>query len=727
MATVYLAQDVKHDRKVAIKVLEPGLARGVGVERFLREIRLVAGLTHPHILPLFDSGEADGYLFFVMPAMEGASLRDRLAKERFLPVEDAVQLAREVADALDYAHKHDVVHRDIKPENVMLHGGHAVVADFGIGKVIANPADQGAVTGTGVSVGTPAYMSPEQAAGEADLDGRSDLYSLGCLLYEALTGEPPFIGATVQAVIARRFTQPPPEATSVRAAVPIAVSRTVKKLLAVNPSDRYATGAQFISAITAALAASPESAGGDRSIAVLPFKSLSADPDDEFFADGVTEEILNALAQITHLRVAGRSSSFSFKGRNEDVRSVGAKLNVATILEGTLRRSGNRLRITAQLSEAADGYQLWSERYDRVMEDVFAVQDEIAVTIAGRLRLSLAAGREASGGRPPTTHIGAYEQYLKGRALLYQRGLSIPKAIDCFKQAVSLDPEYAQAWAGLADGYTTFAYSSFAPATQVMPAALTAARRARALDPGLAEAHTSLAMASMLYDLDFDLADGEFRRALELNPKYPQALAWYGLWFLLWIAGREPEARDVLARLAGLDPLSGYANVILAFSHLSPEGSEEAVQYGRRGIALDPDSYLAHWALTCALHCVGRFDEAAAIAERALAISGRHSWTLSTLTSTFAAWGKADEARAVYKEMQVRSAREYIQPSMLACAAAAVGEIDEAVALVLRALDEKDPLFVLIARSWPFLAPLRADARFLEALSRLHLPDWRGR
>ena len=246
-------------------------------------------------------------------------------------------------------------------------------------------ADRASLTQTGVTVGTPAYMSPEQAAGESDIDGRSDLYALGCMLYEMLTGVQPFTGPTAHAVIAKRFTQTPPEVTTSRDSVPVAVSRAVAKLLAMTPADRYATGAQFNAALAAALAAPSARAADEKSIAVLPFSSLSANPEDEFFADGVTEEILNALAQITGLRVAGRSSAFSFKGKNEDLRSVGAKLNVATILEGTMRRSGNRLRLAAQLINARDGYQLWSERYDRVLEDVFEVQDEIATTIASRL------------------------------------------------------------------------------------------------------------------------------------------------------------------------------------------------------------------------------------------------------------------------------------------------------------------------------------------------------
>jgi tetratricopeptide (TPR) repeat protein len=357
------------------------------------------------------------------------------------------------------------------------------------------------------------------------------------------------------------------------------------------------------------------------------------------------------------------------------------------------------------------------------MEDVFAVQDEIASTIAGRLQLSLTATSEVQQVEPPTRHIGAYELYLKGRGLLYQRGLSIAKAIDCFTQAVSLDPEYAQAWAGLADCYTTSGYSGYRRAIEVMPRALEAARRALQSDPDVAEAHNALACATLLYDLNFDLAEREFNRALELNPNYPQALAWYGLFFLQWVAGREVEARDVLLRLLQVDPLSGYANVIFAFSSLSSSRFSEAVEHRRRGVELDPNSYLAHWSLASALEGDAQYKEAAATAERALAISGRHPSALATLASIYASWGKTENARAVYRELEARSAREYIQPSMLALAAGAVGEMDRAIEYARQAIDDKDQLFVMLARTWPDYDRLRADSRFLDIVGRLGFPS----
>ena len=458
------------------------------------------------------------------------------------------------------------------------------------------------------------------------------------------------------------------------------------------------------------------------SIAVLPFVNMSADAENEYFCDGLAEELLNALAKIDALKVAARTSAFSFKGKNKNISEIGHALNVKTVLEGSVRKSGNRLRITAQLVNAADGYHLWSERYDREMKDIFDVQDEITLAVVEALKVKLLGNVPQI--EPPTQHTGAYELYLKGRSLLYQRGLSIPRAIDCFQQAVALDSEYAQAWAGLADGYTTSGYSGYQRAKEVMPRALEAARRALELDPNLAEAHNAFACATLLWELDYDLAEQEFHRALELNPKYPQAVAWYGLFQLQWISGRAEEAREEMLRLLEVDPLSAYANVIFSFACVSSGRIAEAVEHGRRGVELDPKSYLALWSLSVALQCDGQYEEAVTAAERALAISGRHSWALMTLAAIYAAWEKPDKARAVYRELEMRSATEYIQPAMLTAAAAAVGEIDRAIAFAQQAFDDKDPLFVMLARTWPDYDNLRTDSRFLEIVSQLALPGW---
>ena len=391
MGIVLLAQDRKHHRQVAIKVLNPEVAAALGRERFLREITTAAGLSHPHILPLHDSGEADGFLYYVIPYVEGESLRERLDRERQLPVEDALLIAREVADALNYAHGHNVLHRDIKPDNILLSGGHALVTDFGIARAITGGGG-GQLTEVGTLVGTPAYMSPEQVDGSPHIDGRADIYSLGCVLFEMLVGEPPFRGSTLTAVIANRLSAPTPSPRGLRESVPEAVDAAVRKAMANLPADRFSTAAQFAEALSSLRLAEPAPAAvPDRSIAVLPFKNQSSDPEAEYFSEGIAEEIINALAQLPGLQVAARTSSFAFKDKGADIAEVGAKLKVATVLDGSVRKAGNRVRITAQLVNVSDGYYLWSERYDSELDDVFAIQDHIARAIAQRFEVMLAS------------------------------------------------------------------------------------------------------------------------------------------------------------------------------------------------------------------------------------------------------------------------------------------------------------------------------------------------
>lgn len=736
MGEVYRATDSKLGREVALKVLPAEMARDPErLARFQREARVVAALNHPHIVTVYSVEEADGVHFLTMELVEGQAL-DSVIPEGGLPVARIVEIASALAEALAAAHDKGIVHRDLKPANVMsTDDGRVKVLDFGLAKdARASQATAATQTSTGdtkagVVMGTPAYMSPEQIAGRV-VDHRTDIFSLGVLLYEMATGQRPFQGDSSAELATAILRDTPRSIATVRLDFPVALQRVIESCLQKDPGARppsardiRAALAGNMSAIATASGALPTNPAG-QSIAVLPFASLSTDSSDEFFADGVTEEILNALAQIPGLRVTGRSSAFSFKGKNEDLRSVGAKLSVATILEGTLRRAGNRLRLTAQLIDVATGYQLWSERYDRVMEDVFAVQDEIARTIAGRLRLSLAPEQQNALTSPPTRNLEAYELYLKGRALLYQRGLGIPKAIECFKSAVALDPDYAEAWAGLADGYTTSSYSGMKTALEVSPAALEAAQRSLQLGPDLAEAHNALAAAVLLYELDFERAEKEFLRALELNPQYPQALAWYGLFFLQWVSGREEEAREVLLRALQLDPLSAYANTILAFSSMSSGRPVEAVEYGRKGVDCDPNSYLAHWSYMVALSNAQQYEQAVAEAELALAMSGRHNWALTTLVSVYADWGKQDQALAVYREAEARSANQYVQPAMLAPAAAAIGDIEKALGYVQLALDIQDPMLVMLARTWPAYDRLRAEPRFLRMVSKLNLPGW---
>jgi serine/threonine protein kinase len=554
MATVYLARDHKHDRQVALKVLHPELAVTLGPERFLREIKVAARLSHPRIVSLHDSGRAGDYLYYVMPFIEGESLRQRLDREGKLPVADAVEIARAVASALTYAHATGVVHRDIKPENVMLHQGEAVVTDFGIAKAVTSAGSEQSLTQTGSSVGTPAYMSPEQASGTAELDGRSDVYSLGCMLYEMLAGEHPYPAPSVQAMLVRHVVDPIPSLRQARPEAPDGLHEAVAKAMAKRPEDRFPSATEFAQALHAG-ATPPEvasvSRGGTaaKSVAVLPFVDMSPQRDQEYFCEGIAEELINALMRVEALQVASRTSSFAFNGKNEDIREIGRKLKVEHILEGSVRKAGNRLRISAQLLKAADGYQLWSERYDRDLEDVFAIQDEIAQNIARALRVVMSEGKFIANAQ--TSDVEAYDYYLKGRGFFHQwRRKSLQFARQMFLRAIEIDPEYALAYAGVADCCSSL-YTWFEADEANREQAEAASRKALELNPELAEAHSARGLA-LTIGKRYDEARAEFEAALKLNPKLFEAHYFYGR--ALFLQGKLEEAARCSSRPRACGP-----------------------------------------------------------------------------------------------------------------------------------------------------------------------------
>jgi serine/threonine protein kinase len=486
MATVWLAQETKHERQVAVKVLHPDLAASLGAERFLREIGISARLAHPHIVPLIDSGEADGLLYFVAPFVAGGSLRARLDAEGRLPVREAVRIAQDVAAALDFAHRSGFVHRDVKPENILFADGHAVLADFGVAQLCCDAEDAARVTEAGVALGTPEYMSPEQAAGERQLDGRSDIYALACVVHEMLAGAPPFHGTTARATMARHVTEPPPPLRTLRPDAPPSVERALARALAKDPRARQPSAATFAAELASeSYEHARVSAAVPRSIAVLPFVNASPDPENEYLSDGITDELIDALAKVEGLRVASRTSVFALKGKPNDVRAIGALLGASVVLEGTVRKAGQRLRITAQLSSADEGRLLWSQRYDRDLTDVFEIQDEIARTIVGTLRATSLADL----GEPePVRRAGsvtAYGHYLRGRFEWNKRSQeAIAEGIRWFERAIAEDPGYALAYTGLADSYALQVDYRSVPVHEGLERAKHYARRALALDTG---------------------------------------------------------------------------------------------------------------------------------------------------------------------------------------------------------------------------------------------------
>jgi serine/threonine protein kinase/tetratricopeptide (TPR) repeat protein len=713
MGEVYKARDTRLNRTVAIKVLPQQVANDPQArDRFEREARAVAALNHPHICTLYDIGRGRLQLargtdeeidFLVMEYLEGQTLRSPL------PVAEAVRLATDIAGALEAAHRQGILHRDLKPGNVMVTKAGAKLLDFGLAKLVDADGD---VTRTreGTVLGTVAYMSPEQAEGKP-LDERSDVFSFGAVLYEMLAGRRAFDGDTTARVMSAVMRDDPPAFQT-----PPALDRIVRRCLAKQPADRF----RAMGHVKTALEQVDLKPGKDPpTIAVLPFVSTSPDPENEYFSDGISEEIINALTQIEGLHVAARTSSFSFKGKSVEVGDIAKRLNVRHVLEGNVRKAGDRVRVTAQLVDASNGYQLWSERYDRQLADIFDVQDEIARAIVERLKVAFAAGATPRLVKVTTNNMEAYQQYLKGRAMLYRRGPWIARALESFQKAVAVDPEYAQAWAGVADAYTTLCYSGYRRPAETMPTALDAATRATVGDPGSAEAHNALATVALLWERDFKKAEREFLEALALNPWYMQARCWYGLFFLQWGVGRYDAGLTEAWRAFEADPLSSYVTTVLSFALAAVHRFDEAVIQARVAVQHDPESFVGQWEMGLAYHWNGQHEEAIAVFEPLWAESG-HNWVALGLVPTYTEAGREDQARRLYQSLLARQAREYVQPIVLAVCATALGDDEAAIGWCEAAVEGRDMMFALVNRWWPDLERVRTDPRFADILARFN-------
>jgi serine/threonine protein kinase/Flp pilus assembly protein TadD len=716
MGEVYKARDTRLDRDVAIKVIGAGSAADpIAHQRLLREARAASALNHPHICTIYDIGDDGGRPFIAMEWLDGESLADRLARRSgALPVDDVVRLAAQVADGLDAAHRSGVIHRDLKPANLFVTSrGDAKILDFGLAKIAAeardfNPAAatvaaERQLTTPGSAVGTISYMSPEQARGDP-LDVRSDLFSFGVVLYEMATGRAAFAAPTTALTFDAILNRQPAPPRDVNRDVPPALDQIIFRLLAKDPSNRPPSAR----AVLDDLAALRESRQRDRSsgsariapsLAVLPFTNLSPDPENEYIADGITEEIINALTQLKGLQVAARTSSFAFKGKTPDIADVAAKLRVAHVLTGSVRKAGQRLRITAQLVSAADGFPLWSERYDRQADDIFEIQDEIATAIAQKLRLSLATPADEPVVKRPTDNLAAYELYLKGRFFVNQRGAAVLRGLECFEQALRLDSSYALAHAGIASALALLGFTGYVPGYEALPNARRAALTAIDLDPLLAEPYPPLMLVTWAHDWDWARAEREFRRAVALDDRLESAYMWHAL-HLAGAHGRFDEAIQAGTRAIEIDPLSAANLAALASCYIYAGLFDEAEAASRRALELAPTLWSAERFLGDALRHSGRTEEAVEHLTRAVALSDRHHWPIQELAHLLLSIGRSDEARRLCEELIDRVRTRYVPPMSIGYAFGLLDRGDEAFEWLERAYRERDAL--PLWKHWPY-------------------------
>ena len=716
MAVVYLARDRKHDRPVAIKILRPEIVAGPGAQRFLLEIQIIARLQHPHILALLDSGttdEASPRPFYVMPYVDGETLRHRLGREGPLAVPEALRLVRETGEALHYAHQQGLVHRDVKPENILLSQGHALVADFGIARAVGVAAGD-RLTRAGMSMGTPSYMSPEQAAGEPEVDARADQYSLACVLYELLAGQPPFTGPSANAVLSRQVLDPVPPLTTLRPGVPGSVRRGIERALSKVPADRFATLLEFLAALEApeAPAAAPKKA-----IVVLPFANLSPDPDNAYFAAGLMEEVIADLSRIRALTVISRTSSVKLRETGWDLRRIGRELNVRYALEGSVRRAGSALRITAQLIDVETDAHLWTEKYSGTVDDVFDLQEKLSRQIVEALQITLSPPEDRELAERPIADIRAFEYYQRARQEYYRltaEGMVAARGLAEHGLAVVGPNEALYGILG-----TVYAWSpTFLVGDEetTLREAEACARRAFALNPSSAQGLSIMGQVAYRRGQAGE-AVRLLTQACAADPNSPDAMHQLGGAYLL--GGRVGPMREVLTRLIELDPLTASNHCLLGLSYSMGGDAPGALPSHRRAVDLDPRSTVCRVCAAVALVAAGREGEAAsqfewlerqpaddhlaAVAMRfRRGLAGNRAAVLSSPTAAERAMAESDEYWSY----------------LMAGAYALVGEVDQALSWLEHAVTVRGWVdYVYFTRYDRFLESLRPARRFQELMT----------
>jgi eukaryotic-like serine/threonine-protein kinase len=718
MATVYQAEDLKHRRRVAVKVLHAEHSAAVGKERFLREITTAANLTHPHIVPVFDSGEADGQLYFVMPVMEGETLRARLEREGPLPIEEAIRLVRQVADGLEYAHGAGVLHRDLKPENIMLSRGHAVLADFGIAGSTDGTSDQVRLTQTGTSLGTAAYMSPEQATGEEELGPPSDVYALASVLYELLTGEAPFTGPTFQAILVKRFTQEAPSCSSRRPDTPAGCDAAIARALARDPADRFPSVRAFAEALaTPATVVAPALAhppANERSIVVLPFANLSPDPDNEYFSDGLTEEIISDLSAVRALNVISRTSAMQLKGTTKDVRTLGRELGVRYVLEGGVRKAGNRLRITAQLIDARTDNHLWTEKFSGTMDDIFEVQERVSREIVNALNVTLSPDEDRRLADRPVRDARAYDLYLRARQTLRRHGPEIDRGLAMVEQAIAIEGETPPLRGLRALAWVYMARSGWK--LEQHPLDL-AERETQALLRMAPEAAYTQALAGFVaYERgDLRAAVRALRLANEREPGDPDVLFFLGI--SLGAADQAEGQQAIGEEWLAIDPLASMAWVLAGAARWFVGRIEEAAPCLERALELDPESVFIPWILGYTYAMLGRIDEAEVRAEWLMTHASRMPYAPHLKSLVLSLRGRQDEARAVLEDLDT-AVLDGHQSWHLAESFAMAGAHGQALRLLEQAIERGNYVHDFFERHGPFFEPLRGDPEFSRIVAR---------
>lgn len=745
MSRVFLAKETALGRAVVIKVLPPELEGAVSAERFRREIALAARLQHPTIVPLLAAGEADGLLYYTMPFIDGTTLRAEIASAGALPVARVMGILRDVLEALSYAHAQGVIHRDIKPDNVLLAPHHAVVSDFGVAKALAAAGTgTGSGTGTGIVIGSPSYMAPEQAAADPSTDHRADLYAVGVVGYEMLAGAPPFAGRPPSQMLAAHIAEKPEPVASKRSGIPPALSALIMRLLEKDPRNRPQSAEEALGAlerggvgprpsalsrtaaigialvlvagagIAIAIAMRGEPKAGGRapagqgpSIAVLRFEDLSESHANAYLSDGITDELIGALSRVPGLRVVGRASSFRFRSDSLTPQEIGKRLNVGAVVEGSVQREGDALRVRAQLHDTSTNVVLWEEKYDRKMSNVFRIEDEVSSAIASKLSARFAS-RDTVASTASPTDIEAYQLYLQGRYFWNKRtGESLRKSIELFGRAIAIDPTYARAYAGLADAYNVLGGLTFEAPIIALPKAKVAALKALALDSNLAEAHAALGFAQIFYDWDWPGARANLERAIALDPNYPIAHLYYG--YYLQTTGQGQHAVEELRRAVALDPFSLILNVRLGGALIGIHAYDSAIAVYRHVQELDSTFVLIGSGIAEAYIGLGQYDKALHELKR-LDTPG-DPYLGGKLVYALARSGRRDSALVILAKMRAHVPASEYPAYHRAIAFAGLGERDSVFLWLSRMLDERGATIIFLADD-PTLEELRSDPRF---------------